>query len=142
MKIKLWLKDTTNEVFPKCRLFYQLPKGNKKLSNWYPEVLEHAQCPLEDCVERTAREAVAMQTSSALSSARLRKKALTDGPDFKTLVKLGCTLEKADKHASTMMVTEPLCSVNNRDAYAGGGRGAAPPPALCRDLIILVQKFL
>ena len=58
MKIKLWLKDTKNEVFPKCRLFYQLPKGNKKLSNWYPEVLEHAQCPLEDYVERTAREAV------------------------------------------------------------------------------------
>ena len=67
-----------------------------------------------------------MQTSSALSSARLRKKALTDGPDFKILVKLGCTLEKADKHASTMMVTEHLCSVNNRDAYAGGAGGSSP----------------
>lgn len=91
------------------KLFHQLQQGNKKFSDWYPEVLEHAQrCPLEDyTVERAARDAIAMQTSSS----RLRKKALRDGPDFKTLVKLGCTLESADKQAAVMMETEPVRNV-------------------------------
>ena len=108
-KIKGGLKATINEVFPMYKLFHQLPQGNKKFSDWYPGVLEHAQrCPLEDyTVERAARDAIAMQTSSA----RLRKKALTDGPDFKTLVKLGCTLESADKQAAAMMQTEPVRNV-------------------------------
>ena len=42
-KIKGGLKATINEVFPMYKLFHQLPQGNKKFSDWYPEVLEHAQ---------------------------------------------------------------------------------------------------
>ena len=73
-----------------------MPQGSKRFSNWYRQVVEQARrCPILDYTpERAARDVIAMQTSSS----RLRRKVLTDGPDFQTLVKLGCTLENTDKH--------------------------------------------
>ena len=41
-KIKEELKATMNEVFPMSKLFHEMPQGNKKFTDWYPEVLEHA----------------------------------------------------------------------------------------------------
>ena len=83
-----------------------MPQGSKTFTDWYPEVLEHAcRCPLENYTpERAARDAIAMQTSSS----RLRKKALTDGPSFEELIKLGCTLGSTDKQAAVMSHTEVL----------------------------------
>ena len=71
-KIKEGLKATMNEVFPMYKLFHEMPQGNKKFTDWYPDVLEHARrCPLENYTpERAARDAITMQTSSS----RLRKK--------------------------------------------------------------------
>ena len=95
-----------NEVFPMYKLFHKMPQGNKKFTDWYPEVLEQARrCPLENYTpERAARDAITMQTSSS----RLRKKALTDGPSFEELIKLGCTLESTDKQAAVMSHTESV----------------------------------
>ena len=58
-----------------------------------------------------------------------------------TMVKMTPTTLKATM--MTKMTTTILNIMKTiRDAYAGGGRGAAAPPALSKDLIIVVQKCL
>ena len=38
-----------NEVLPMYKLFHEMPQGNKKFIDWYPEVLEHAcRCSLQN----------------------------------------------------------------------------------------------
>ena len=83
-----------------------MPQENKKFSDWYPSVYNQAQrCPLEGYTpEQVAIDAITMQTSRS----RLRKKALTEGPDYVTLVKLGCILETTDKQAADMKASKPM----------------------------------
>ena len=51
-----------------------------------------------------------MQTSDS----RLRKKALTEGTDYNTLVKLGCTLESTDSQANEMNVSEKVRNLKSK----------------------------
>ena len=93
-KAKEGLKATMNEVFLMYKLFNEMPKANKRFTDWHPEILEQARrCPLENYTpERAVRGAITMQTSSS----RLRKK----------LIKLGCTSESTDKQVADMSHTE------------------------------------